>query len=220
MSRSRATKTRARDVLEARREDPRPPEGLPVVLDIPPRLRVLLGSWEGEPDARTIVLTPSPAFGDGRHETTRMCLQALAVFAPRDRFRMLDVGSGSGILSIAAAKLGGEAVGVEIDAEANEVAAENARRSGVADRVTFGHAWPNGRFEVVVANILRAVLVDLADDIVLRLAPGGLLILSGLVSTDVPETVARYASLLEGRRPEIFERGPWRTLVWRLARGA
>jgi ribosomal protein L11 methyltransferase len=144
-----------------------------------------------------------------------MCLQALAVFAPRGRFRMLDVGSGSGILSIAAAKLGGEAVGVEIDAEANEIAAENARRSGVADRVAFGDAWPGGCFEVVVANILRTVLVDLANDIVLRLAPAGVLVLSGLVSTDVPETVARYAPLLDGRRPEIFERGPWRTLVWR-----
>lgn len=187
-------------------------------VEVPPRFRIVTAPWDGEPDARTLAIVPSRAFGDGRHETTQMCLQALAVFAPRERFRMLDVGSGSGILSIAAAKLGGEAVGVEIDAEANAVAASSARLSGVADRVAFDTAWPSGRFEVVVANILRAVLLDLADDVVLRLAPGGLLILSGLVSTDVPEIVARYAPRLEGRRPEIFERGSWRTLVWRSVR--
>jgi ribosomal protein L11 methyltransferase len=71
--------------------------------------------------------------------------------------------------------------------------------------------------EVVVANILRGVLLALADEIVVRLAAGGLLILSGLVSTDVPEMVARYAPRLERRRPEIFERGAWCTLVWRAA---
>jgi len=196
----------------------RPRDTSPAVLEVPPRFRVVRGPWDDEPDDRTIVLVPSSAFGDGRHETTRMCLQALAVFAPRRPFRMLDVGSGSGILSIAAAKLGGEAVGVEIDAAANAVAVENARLSGVADRVAFGDAWPSGRFEVVVANILRAVLLELASEIILRLAPAGLLVLSGLVSTDVPEVVARYAPLLDGARPEVFERGPWRTLVWRGAR--
>jgi ribosomal protein L11 methyltransferase len=127
------------------------------------------------------------------------------------------VGSGSGILSIPAAKLGGEAFGVEIDATANVVAATNARASGVADCVTFGTAWPSGRVEVVVANILRGVLLDLADDIVLRLAAGGVVILSGLVSTDVPEMVACYAPRLAQRRPQVFERGSWRTLVWRTA---
>ncbi len=187
----------------------------PRLFEVPPRFRIATAPWDAEPDARTLVLAPSPAFGDGRHETTRMCLQALAVFAPKERFRMLDVGSGSGILSIAAAKLGGEAVGVEIDPEANAIARDNARLSGVADRVAFDTAWPEGRFEVVVANILRAVLVALAGEIVSRLAPGGVLALSGLVSTDVPEIVARYAPMLDGRRPEVFERGSWRTAVWR-----
>jgi len=172
------------------------------------------------PDARTIVIAPTGAFGDGRHETTGMCLHALAVFAPRRRFRILDVGSGSGILTIAAAKLGAEGVGVEIDPAANVAAAENARRSGVAGQVRFGADWPESGpgeepFDVVVANILRDVLLDLADPIVARLARGGLLVLSGLVSTDVPEIVARYAPRLSGRRPEIFERGAWRALVWR-----
>lgn len=185
------------------------------VVEVPPRFRV---ASEGSADERTIVIVPIGAFGDGRHESTRMCLQALAAFAPRAPFRMLDVGSGSGILSIAAAKLGGEAVGVEIDEAANAVARENAARSGVERRVGFGTAWPEGRFDLVAANILRAVLVELADSIALSLSPGGVAVLSGLVSTDVPEIVATYAPRLEGRRPEVFERGVWRTLVWRGAR--
>ncbi|WP_437937699.1 50S ribosomal protein L11 methyltransferase [Sorangium sp. So ce341] len=189
----------------------------PTILEIPPRFRVVTGPWEAEADERTIVLGPSHAFGDGRHESTRMCLQALAAFAPRGGFRLLDVGSGTGILSIAAAKLGGEAIGVDIDAAALAIAAESARRSAVEARVRFATAWPDGSFEFVVANILRDVLIELAPLIAARLAPLGTLILSGLVSTDVPEIVARYAPLLAGQRPEIFERGAWRTLVWRLA---
>ncbi len=183
------------------------------VVLVPPRWRVVLG--EGAPDERTIVLGASRAFGDGRHESTRMCLQALAAFAPRGAFRVLDVGSGSGILSVAAAKLGGEAVGVEIDPDANAVAEDNARRSGVASRVRFGTAWPDGRFDVVVANILREVLVALASEIVARVEGGGMLVLSGLVATDVPEIVATYAPALGGARPEVFARGVWRALVWR-----
>ncbi|AUX38288.1 MULTISPECIES: 50S ribosomal protein L11 methyltransferase [Sorangium] len=191
--------------------------GRPTILEVPPRFRVVTGPWDAEADERTIVLGPSHAFGDGRHESTRMCLQALAAFAPRGGFRLLDVGSGTGILSIAAAKLGGEAIGVDIDAAAIAIAAESARRSAVEARVRFATTWPDGGFDLVVANILRDVLTELAPLIAARLAPLGTLILSGLVSTDVPEIVARYAPLLAGRRPEIFERGAWRTLVWRLA---
>ncbi|WP_437609021.1 50S ribosomal protein L11 methyltransferase [Sorangium sp. So ce834] len=191
--------------------------GRPTILEVPPRFRVVTGPWNAEADERTIVLGPSHAFGDGRHESTRMCLQALAAFAPRGGFRLLDVGSGTGILSIAAAKLGGEAIGVDIDAAAIAIAAESARRSAVEARVRFTTTWPDGGFELVVANILRDVLTELAPLIAARLAPLGTLILSGLVSTDVPEIVARYAPLLAGQRPEIFERGAWRTLVWRLA---
>ncbi|WP_437330720.1 50S ribosomal protein L11 methyltransferase [Sorangium sp. So ce381] len=187
----------------------------PTIVEVPPRFRVITDSRDAEVDERTIVLGPSHAFGDGRHESTRMCLQALASFAPRSGFRLFDVGSGTGILSIGAAKLGGEAIGVDIDAAANAIAADNAQRNAVEARVSFSATWPDGTFDIVVANILRDVLTALAPRIVARLAPRGTLILSGLVSTDVPEIVARYAPLLAGRRPEIFERGAWRALVWR-----
>lgn len=161
------------------------------------------------------MLAPSPAFGDGRHETTRMCLQALRAFAPTPPFSLLDVGSGTGILAIAAAKLGARATGIDIDPTANAVAATNARLSGVADRVMFGTEWPSGTFEIVVANILRGVLLQLAQPIAARAARPACLVLSGLVSTDVPDVIARYAPLLGGARPEIFDREAWRALVWR-----
>lgn len=163
-----------------------------------------------------IVLVPSAAFGDGRHPTTRMCLQAVRAYAPREPFRMLDVGSGTGVLAILAAKRGARAaVGVEIDEEANRVASLSAAQNGVADRVQFGAAWPDERFELVVANILRDVLLVLRPQILARLAGGGTLVLSGLTSTDVPVLVAAYAPCLGGARPEVFAAEDWRTLVWR-----
>lgn len=183
--------------------------------ELSPRFRVV--DAPVPPDARTLVVLPSHAFGDGEHETTRMCVQAIGALAPSPPFRVLDVGSGTGILSIAAAKLGGTAVGVEIDEAANEAARANARASGVGPAVRFGTAWPEGAFELVVANILRGVLVELADKIVGRAATRGVLVLSGLVSTDVPALVAVYAPRLGGARPEIFERAEWRTLVWGLS---
>ena len=110
---------------------------------------------------------------------------------------------------------GGDAIGVEIDPAANGVARANALKNGLS--LSFETKWPDGTFDVVVANILREILVFLAPEVVARVA--GLLVLSGLVNTDVPVIIARYAPLLgQGyARPEIFERGPWRTLVWRLS---
>ncbi len=164
------------------------------------------------PDARTIVVTPGRAFGDGHHETTQLCVQAVGALGPRDRpWTFLDWGSGSGILSIAAVKLGATAIGIDIDDDANVAAARNALLSGVT--ATFGRDPVPGTFDLVVANILRDVLLALAEAIVANV--GGTLVLSGLVGTDVPAITARYAPLLAGRRPEVYERGSWRALVWR-----
>lgn len=183
--------------------------------DVTPRFRV--AEPPAPADARTIVLARSSAFGDGTHETTQMCLQALVAFAPPPPFRLLDVGSGTGILALAATKLGDgvTAVGVEIDPDANAAASANARLNGVDDRVTFATTWPEERFPIVIANILRAPLIDLAPRIVACGAPSSVLVLSGLVSTDVPEVIAAYAPRRMDQRPEIFARDPWRALVWR-----
>jgi ribosomal protein L11 methyltransferase len=171
--------------------------------------------------AGAILIEPGPGFGDGTHETTQVCLQAIAALAPRTGpWRMLDFGSGSGILSIAAARLGAVVDSVEIDPLAAAHGERNATANGVSDRVrvlrTLEQTQPP--FDFVVANILRAVLLDFAGALVERTAAGAALVLSGLVSTDVPEVSVRYASRLGGQRPEVYERGEWRALVWRRSR--
>ena len=181
-----------------------------------------------------IVILPGPGFGSGAHETTQMCLLAVRAFAPRGRaWRLLDFGCGSGILSIAGVKLGGASVAVEIDLAAQAHARANAGANRAGDRIEILTTLDQvpGVFDIVVANVLRDVLIASAGDLVRRLAPAGTLVLSGLVSTDVPAMIAHYSShfggargasrcspiVREGRRPDIYERGEWRALVWRLA---
>jgi ribosomal protein L11 methyltransferase len=186
---------------------------------VPPRWQILAPDEEATPDRVPVRLAAGPGFGDGRHPTTQVCLQAIGTLAPRERpWRLLDVGSGSGILSIAGALLGADVDAVEIDPSATAHAAINLRLNGVADRVRSWTALDavavEATFDLVVANILRGVLLDLAPAIAAR-SRGSTLALSGLVSTDVPETIARYAPLLGGARPAIYEREEWRALVWR-----
>ena len=192
------------------------PDGFGVV--IAPRWRVIpvLGADEG--DEIRLLIDPGPGFGDGTHETTQLCLQAIAALAPRSRpWRMLDFGSGSGILAIGAARLGAVVAAVEIDALAGAHGERNARANCVEDRIRHARRLEGtrGPFDLVVANILRSVLLEFADGLVACLAPGATLVLSGLVSTDVPEVSVRYRSLLGNERPEVYERGDWRALVWR-----
>ena len=170
---------------------------------------------EGEIPLR---LEAGPGFGDGNHPTTQLCLQAVSALSPRGRaFRMLDFGSGSGVLSIAAARLGGSVEAVEIDTQAIAHADINLAANGVTAQVKQHTTLDGveGPFDLVVANILRSILLDFAAPLVAQLGPTSTLVLSGLVSTDVPEVSVRYASLLGGARPEIYERESWRALVWR-----
>ena len=149
----------------------------------------IVPSWLPEaksPDSHTIVLDPETAFGSGEHGSTRMALILL------DRMlepgaRVLDLGSGSGILSIAAIKLGAvRAIGIEIDPEANEVAFRNALLNGVADRAEFIEgdaaflALLAGPAELLVSNILWTVNTALLPIIARTLTPGGLAVFSGM----------------------------------------
>jgi ribosomal protein L11 methyltransferase len=187
--------------------------------EIPPRWRIAAPGQGLDASRIDVVMAPGPGFGSGEHPTTQVCLQAISAVAPRAKagWRMLDFGSGSGILAIGAAKLGAKVEAVEIDPQAIEHGEENVRLNGVADRVRFSARLDQatGPFELIVANILRPVLLDFAPELAARLAAGGALVLSGLVSTDVPEVGARYATLLGRPRPEVYERGEWRALVWR-----
>jgi ribosomal protein L11 methyltransferase len=156
----------------------------------------IIPSWlpeASEPDPLTIVLDPETAFGSGEHGSTRAALTLLARLL-RKRDRVLDLGSGSGILSIAAIKLGAaSAIGIEIDPEANEVAARNAARNGVADRVEFlsGDAAALapliGPVDLLLSNIRRSVNTALLPVITAALRPRGLAILSGMEHAEAEE---------------------------------
>ena len=193
----------------------------PAEVAIPPCWRIVRPGHGEEGGGVRVVLAPGPGFGSGTHESTQLCLQAIAAIARQfgRPFRMLDFGSGSGILSLGAAKLGGTATGVEIDPRAIEHAEENARRNDVSEQVQFAHTLEGapGPFDLVVANILRSVLLAFAGDLAARLDPAGTLVLAGLVSTDVPEVAARYTPLLGRGAPEIYQLGEWRALLWRPA---
>jgi ribosomal protein L11 methyltransferase len=188
------------------------------IIEIAPRWSIVSSAAVGDDHPHRIVIEPGAGFGDGAHPTTQVCLQALAALAPRTGpWRMLDFGSGSGILSIAGARLGAIVDSVEIDPRAAAHADRNAMANGVSDALRAARTLQETRspFDFVVANILRAVLLDHAEALVQRLASGAALVLSGLVSTDVPEVSVRYAARLGGARPEIYARGDWRALVWR-----
>lgn len=199
-------------------------------VDVAPDWRILppwVEATESERATRRILrLNPGAGFGTGTHETTQLCLGALVELGLGGK-RVLDFGSGSGILSIAAALLGAEVDGVEIDPLAIDNAVENAALNGLAvgeartearARLRFAQTLESARGEYsgVVANILRPVLVEFAPELVRRLKrPGGFVVLSGLMQPDVAEVSETYSALLGGSRPELRELGEWRALIWR-----
>jgi ribosomal protein L11 methyltransferase len=187
------------------------------LVHVPPRWVIAAPDAVVPAGTLAVRLLPGPGFGDGVHPTTQLCLQAIAALAPRRPFRLLDFGSGSGILSVAAAAhLDAHVDAVEIDARAVEHADRNIRANAVESRVRQLRALDGAApFDFVVANILRAVLLAHAQPLAAALAPAGTLVLSGLVSTDVPDVIARYSPLCGGQRPDVYARDEWRALVWR-----
>jgi ribosomal protein L11 methyltransferase len=174
---------------------------------------VIRPSWRrhrARPGDVVLALDPGMAFGTGLHPTTRLCLEALESIADRGLAtgtRVLDVGCGSGILSIAAARLGADSVlGLDIDPIAIEATTANARRNRLARRVEARvGSLPSGepRFDVVLANLIASVLVSLAPGLAAELRPGGRLVASGIFRDREAEvTMAFGAAGLEvvGRR--------------------
>lgn len=144
-------------------------------------------------------LDPGLAFGSGTHQTTALCLQWLDRLASIDALHgatVLDFGCGSGILALAALKLGAAgAVGVDNDPQALTATADNAERNGVGDRlaVYLPDDEPTGmRYPVVVANILASALISLADELAARVAPGGRIALSGILVGQEDEVLERF----------------------------
>ena len=197
----------------------------------------ILPPWvEGSADAETRVIrvNPGAGFGTGTHETTQLCLQAIGELSQKQPLfgqQTLDFGSGSGILAIGMAQLGAQVLAVEIDPLAIDNSRDNARLNAVEPKIDYRQEL--GSFQtqcpVVVANILRPVLLEFAERLVGLLAPGGTLILSGLIESDVESVSQRYAELLSQRRagqqgasskanflPRVLKRNEWRALVFSL----
>ena len=164
-----------------------------------------------------VVLDPGMAFGTGTHATTSLCLSAIDDFlARRPGASVLDVGTGSGLLAIAARKLGaGRVAANDNDPVAVSVAGENAARNGAPLELTGDpvEAIP-GAFDLVVANILANVLVDLAHGLARKTAPGGELVLAGILLPQEEEV--RIPFLAGGLLPLPGERrGEWSLLRFR-----
>ena len=156
-------------------------------------------AWEDcDPRGRIVLeLEPGIAFGTGTHETTRMCMELLEQFVAPG-CSMLDVGCGSGILSVAALLLGAKrAVGVDIDPLAVKTAEQNARRNHVEDRFAGIRGSlterVSGTFDVVAANIVADVILELLGDIGNHMAPGAVLLLSGIIGEREGDVLAGLA---------------------------
>lgn len=167
----------------------------------------------------TLITDPGRAFGTGAHETTRMCLNLIdEALAQKPAARMFDVGSGSGILTIAARLLGvGEVTAIDIDTQAVSATLENTRLNNVADGVLVARAdvrAVNERYELVVCNILYQIIMGIAPELVKKVAPGGLLILAGFLTPEtqgVEEMFERLGMKVEKK----LEMGQWASLVLR-----
>jgi ribosomal protein L11 methyltransferase len=189
---------------------------------IGPRL-VVKPTWEEfspAPGDIVVNLDPGMAFGTGTHGTTRLCLEALAGLfedspAPQ---RVLDVGTGSGILAIAAAALGAERVlACDIEPDSCRIAAENARLNAVEKHMEVtGEPLQvlEGGFDAVLANILAEENIRLASELVGRVVPGGALILSGILQ-EKEEMVREAFAAFPLSKPEITHREEWSCILYR-----
>jgi len=205
---------------------------------------VVVPSWlqhEAQPGDVVLHLDPGMAFGTGLHPTTQLCLRLLERYVQPGQ-RVLDIGTGSGILAIAAAKLGaGPVLALDNDPVAVSVAAENIERNGVGDTVqaaegslgagaSMGH-WLSGdfgvdagpatvrrppstvqSFDLIAANLIAKVLVILAGDLAAVLVPGGTLVSSGIIDSREAEVAAAFEAV-GLRQLERHLEGEWVALV-------
>jgi ribosomal protein L11 methyltransferase len=155
----------------------------------------LVPAWldhDPTPGRKVLRIDPGPTFGSGSHATTRLVLVAASPLFGAGR-RVLDVGCGSGVLAVAAALSGATAVGIDVDPASAEVTEANARANGVEHLVAFDHRplaaladevrQGSPGFDVVLANLLSPIVVDLADDLLAAVEPGGHLVVSGLLAS-------------------------------------
>ena len=187
-------------------------------MDIGKRLAIVPGWEQYDTDRTAITMDPGMAFGTGTHETTALCLEVLDERV-RGGERVLDIGTGSGILAIAALKLGAAAAeGVDIDPMCVRTAGENAVRNGVEDRLTVlvGDLSDkaSGVYDLITANIVAAAILSLAPHVPALLAPGAVFIASGIIDTRKEEVLAGLRAA--GLEPfDVREKRGWVCIVCR-----
>jgi ribosomal protein L11 methyltransferase len=188
-------------------------------------MRLWICPADSEPDqadAVVVRLDPGLAFGTGTHATTAMCLEWLDSLDLQGK-TVLDFGCGSGVLAIAALKLGAvQAQAMDIDVQAVTATRENAAQNAVKDRLTISASANDieGNFDVVVANILAGPLVEMAATISEHVRPGGRLALSGILSEQAPGVLQAYGSWVDFGEPVFREQDgqTWTRLTGRRKR--
>ncbi|NQW19076.1 MAG: 50S ribosomal protein L11 methyltransferase [Chloroflexi bacterium] len=165
-----------------------------------------------------IPLEPGMAFGTGQHPTTRTCLQMIEDEVSGGE-KVLDVGCGSGILSIAALLCGAKSsVGLDVENEAIEASVENLNRAGVGDRATIrleslpSDLAPEGTFDLVFANISSKIVIELASELTRAANDSGRLILSGFMEERLPEVQEAYMALGFGFS-KVQQSGDWMAVI-------
>ena len=189
-------------------------------MDIGSRLAIVPGWEQYETDRTVITMDPGMAFGTGTHETTSLCLETLDSLVKGGE-RVLDIGTGSGILAIAALKLGAAvAEGVDIDPMCVRTAGENAQRNGVQDRFTVlvGDLSDkaSGQYNIITANIVAAAILSLAPHVPALMAPGARFIASGIIDTRKDEVLTGLRAA--GLEPvEVKEKRGWVCIICKAA---
>ncbi len=171
-----------------------------------------------EADAVVIDLDPGLAFGTGTHPTTALCLGWLDGHEVRGK-TVIDFGCGSGVLAIAALKLGASrAIAVDHDPQAVIATRDNAIRNGVADRLEVMHSedFSEQQADIVLANILANILIDLAPRIGALVKPAGRLVLSGILEPQATGVAEAYAGAIDFDEPQL--RAGWALLQGTAAR--
>ena len=165
-----------------------------------------------------IKLDPGMAFGTGHHPTTRMCMELLETLIVGGE-KVIDVGCGSGILSISAAKLGaGDILGIEVESRSVEVALENCKLNGISSQVTIlNGSFPeirveNASFDVALANIAAKVVINLSEYIAGAVAIGGRLVLSGILKDTLKDVEKEY-SLHGVHFDKVLVDGDWTAVL-------
>ena len=172
--------------------------------------------YEASPDDIVIDLDPNAAFGTGTHPTTAMCIRELESLV-KGGMRVFDVGTGSGVLAVAAAKLGaGEVIAKDYDRTAAKVAQENVERNHVEDKVTTGVSDLlksfDGKADLIIANIIADIVIRLFDELDEHLAENGKLLASGIIDervADVTEAALAHGFVID----KVIEESGWAAMV-------